>query len=189
LVGPLFMWSHCNILGKRFKAEPFWLFTDKIYVYRGSEWVLYHTAVKALVLVPIIVECNRGRKKCEANVQFRAHIEKVSWDFGPSSESFSFASWVLRGLLNKFDNDLACRIKLLLHLVWNLLCLAQFLHAIKGDNLNCPYICPWLNVILPNGANFLFSPRGKKYSLNVWNFRSDQAARVECRFWLICPRY
>ena len=43
--------------------------------------------------------------------------KKVSWDFGPSSESFSLASWVLWGLLNKFDNDLACQIKLLLHLV------------------------------------------------------------------------
>ena len=42
---------------------------------------------------------------------------KVSWDFGPSSESFSLAYWVLWGLLVKFHKDLACQKKLLLHVV------------------------------------------------------------------------
>ena len=45
----------------------------------------------------------------------RSSHREVSLEFGPSSESFSLASWVLWGLLNKFDNDLACQIKLLLH--------------------------------------------------------------------------
>ena len=69
-VGALFMWPHCNILGKMLKAE-FWLFTDKIYVYLCSKWVLYHTAVKlGLVLVPIeSTECGRGREKCAARIE------------------------------------------------------------------------------------------------------------------------
>ena len=129
-VGALFMWPHCNILGKMFKAE-FWLFTDKIYVYLCSKWVLYHTAVKlGLVLVPIRVGLVWPRSR-----KMRSSHREVSLDFGPSSESFSLASWVLWGLLNKFDNDLACQIKLLLHFAWNLFCLAQILHAIKADTL------------------------------------------------------
>ena len=42
----------CNILGKRFKAE-FWSFTDKIYVYRCSKWVLYRLAFKAWFWSPL----------------------------------------------------------------------------------------------------------------------------------------
>ena len=117
--------------GKRFKAE-FWLFNDKIYVYRCSKWVLYRIAFKAWFWSSLelsVAEVTKNAKRMHPR-----SVQGLSFDFGPLSESFFLASWVLWGLLNKFDNDLACEIKLLLHLVWSLLCLAQFLLAIKADN-------------------------------------------------------